>query len=80
MGKKEKEELQETFTALDKNADGKLSREELIEGYKKIHGSEGKAKEEVDIIMNNVDADHNGYIDYSGKLRYLTNRVFNRIH
>lgn len=66
MGKKEKEDLQQTFTALDKNADGKLSREELIEGYQKIYGSVEKAKEEVDIIMANVDADHNGFIDYSG--------------
>lgn len=64
--KKEKEELQQTFMALDKNADGKLSREELIEGYTKIYGDNIKAIEEVDKIMNNIDLDHNNYIDYSG--------------
>ena len=65
VGKKEKEELQQTFTALDKNADGKLSREELIEGYTIIYGNAEKAIKEVEIIMKNVDVDRNGYIEYS---------------
>ena len=51
--------------ALDKNADGKLSREELVEGYTKMCGSQEQAEKEVDIIMANVDVDHNGFIDYS---------------
>lgn len=67
MSKKDKEALQQTFIALDKNADGKLSREELIEGYTTLHGSKEKAEEEVNLIMANVDADNNGYIDFSGK-------------
>jgi len=66
VSKKEKAELQQTFTALDKNADGKLSREELVEGYTIIYaGNQVKAIKEVEIIMTNVDVDHNGYIDYS---------------
>jgi len=70
MSKKEKDKLQETFKALDTNADGKLSREELIEGYKQLYGSVEQAIKEVDIIMENVDADKNGFIDYSGILQW----------
>ena len=66
LGKTERDELQQTFMALDKNADGKLSREELIEGYIEMYGSIEQAEKEVEIIMNNVDVDHNGFIDYSG--------------
>eukprot|EP00826_Nyctotherus_ovalis_P065374 TRINITY_DN9610_c0_g1_i8.p1 TRINITY_DN9610_c0_g1~~TRINITY_DN9610_c0_g1_i8.p1 ORF type:complete len:242 (+),score=42.48 TRINITY_DN9610_c0_g1_i8:147-872(+) len=68
VNKEEKEKLKETFMALDKNADGKLSREELLEGYVKLYGSKVKAEVEVDNIMANVDIDNNGYIDYSGML------------
>jgi len=66
MSKGEKEKLQQTFMALDKNADGKLSREELIQGYTELYMNPEQAIKEVDIIMKNVDVDFNGYIDYSG--------------
>ncbi len=66
LTKKERDELQQTFMALDKNADGKLSRDELIEGYATLYGDRERAMKEVDAIMRKVDVDHNGYIDYSG--------------
>lgn len=59
-------ELQKAFKALDKNSDGKLSREELIDGYRTIFGD--LAEEEVDKILARVDANGSGEIDYSGKL------------
>ena len=63
-------ELQRAFKALDKNSDGKLSREELIEGYRMIFGDMAEA--EVDKILARVDANGSGEIDYSGKFLNLT--------
>lgn len=62
-GKEEMNELQKAFKQLDKNSDGKLSREELVEGYREILGD--LAEEEVDRIMKIADADGSGEIDYS---------------
>ena len=56
-------ELQKAFKALDKNSDGKLSRDELIEGYRSTFGDLAEA--EVDKIMKMADTDGSGEIDYS---------------
>lgn len=77
MTKADKEELQQTFIALDKNADGKLSKDELVEGYTKVLGSKEQALEEVKQIMDIYDLDHNGYIDFSGTyIHDILNRIF----
>ena len=57
-------ELQKAFKALDKNSDGKLSRDELVEGYRKLYGE--LAEDEVDKILARVDSNGSGEIDYSG--------------
>lgn len=59
-------DLQKAFKALDVNSDGKLSRDELIEGYKKIYGE--LAESEVDKILARVDTNGSGEIDYSGNI------------
>ncbi len=64
--KTEKAQLQNAFLSLDKNADGKLSREELEAAYRDVHTDEQTVAKDIDTIMRNVDTDHNGYIDYSG--------------
>jgi calcium-dependent protein kinase len=51
-------ELQKAFKSLDKNSDGKLSRDELIAGYRQIMGD--MAEEEVDRILKQADTDGNG--------------------
>lgn len=61
-------DLREVFRNMDKNGDGKLSKEELLDEYLKIMG-ESEAKEEVDRIMKEVDSDNNGFIDYSEFLK-----------
>jgi Ca2+-binding EF-hand superfamily protein len=48
----------------DTDHDGKLSREELIVGLEQTLGHM-KAEEEVNMIMEQVDSDLNGFIDYN---------------
>lgn len=63
----ERESLTSTFKALDLNADGLLSKEELLEYFmvKYGEGSEKRSKREVDALFEAVDIDRNGFIDYS---------------
>lgn len=74
--KQEKDELLKSFQALDTNGDGQLSKQELVNGlslintyhtsgYKKIMG-ESEAEEEVDKIMQAVDKNNSGEIDFTG--------------
>jgi calcium-dependent protein kinase len=67
------------FTSLDTNSDGKLSKDEILEGFKKTMG-EGLAEEEMDKFFKAADTDGSGEIDYSewiaatiNKKRVLTN-------
>lgn len=73
LSKEEKNELLELFQSFDKNGDGVLSREEIYEGYKAILGEEEAAKE-ADRIMNEIDMDKNGSIDYNEFIMAATNR------
>lgn len=66
MTKKEKDELGKIFFSLDKNGDGALTREELLEGYEKLYKNKERAMAEVNDLMANADVDQNGIIDYSG--------------
>mmetsp|Transcript_4797 Transcript_4797/g.8947 ORF Transcript_4797/g.8947 Transcript_4797/m.8947 type:complete len:483 (-) Transcript_4797:657-2105(-) len=60
----ETEEMREAFRALDKNHDGKLSKQELLDEYSILKGQE-EATQEVDRVFDLVDTDKSGYIDYS---------------
>lgn len=62
---KEKEMLQNTFLFLDTDGDGKLSKEELINGYERIFGTDCDAEQAVEGIMENLDIDQSGFIDYT---------------
>jgi len=59
------------FNQIDKNGDGKISKDELFNGlqpYKK-EISDDELKKQVDIIFNNIDSDHNGYLEYEEFVR-----------
>ena len=56
--------MKKVFISLDTNNDGKLSTEELLEGYKK-HMPTKEADEEVQRIMQQVDTDGSGFIDFT---------------
>ena len=59
------------FNKIDKNGDGKISKEELFNGlqsYKKDLSLE-ELKDQIDTIFNNIDTDHNGYLEYEEFVR-----------
>ena len=60
----DKATMKKVFIELDTNNDGKLSREELLEGYKR-YMPVMEAENEVERIMNLVDTDQSGFIDFS---------------
>ena len=64
LTKGEKDNLAKVFKAFDKNGDGKLSMEEVKEGYLEHYGKV-MSDEEVETMFNAVDTDRSGFIDYS---------------
>lgn len=65
--KEDSDELLKAFTALDTDGNGVLSREELIAGYKTLMPeSSGEDIERiVDELMDNVDINYKGEIQYT---------------
>lgn len=64
LSKQKKEELAKVFKAFDKNGDGKLSMEEVKQGYLDHYGKI-ISDEEVEQMFNAVDSDKSGFIDYT---------------
>jgi calcium-dependent protein kinase len=64
MSAHETKGLREIFKSIDLNGDGKLSKEEIIKGFK-IYDRIDNRKEYIEIIMSQADTDGNGYIDYN---------------
>ncbi|CAD8071877.1 unnamed protein product [Paramecium sonneborni] len=62
---KEIEDLQHTFQSLDSNRDGVLSKEELIQGYKRIMKNQEQAELQAERILEEIDKNLSGQIDYS---------------
>lgn len=64
VSKEDSKRLAATFSQIDKNKDGKLSHEELLDAYMQQMGKEA-AIEEVTKIMQEVDVNNSGFIDYT---------------
>ncbi len=62
----EKDELQKTFQSLDKDSNGVLTKDELIEGYKKVFAERSNPELEVQRIIEEVDINNSGQIDFTG--------------
>lgn len=62
----EKEKLLDIFQAFDKNHDGQIDQQELLDGYIEFFdGDAERAEREVQEIMEKLDFNGNGSIDYS---------------
>lgn len=61
-------ELKNVFLAFDLNGDGRLTKDELIEGMTQVM-TRGEALNDVERILENLDGDKNGYIEYEEFLR-----------
>ena len=64
MSKNERDNLSKVFKAFDKNGDGKLSMEEVKEGYLEHYGRI-MSDQEVEAMFRAVDTDNSGFIDYT---------------
>ena len=64
VSKDDAKRLANAFSQIDKNKDGKLSKEELLDAYMQQMGKEAAA-EEVKKIMQEVDVNNSGFIDYA---------------
>ena len=72
ISKEERKELVKQFQEWDTNGDGVLSRDEIIEGYRKTYGAVDE--NEIDNMMLSIDLDGNGVIDYNEFLSCAFNR------
>ena len=61
---------------MDKNGDGILSQEELIFGFSKICENKEEAENKVKMIINKIDNNFSGKIDYSGIFLLKINNNF----
>ena len=67
---KEAHEAIKLFNQIDENGDGRITKEELYNGLQSYLASEGeKLKNEVELIFNHIDTDHNGFIEYEEFIR-----------
>lgn len=64
MSKSERDNLSKVFKAFDLNGDGKLSMEEVKEGYLEHYGRI-MSDAEVEQMFQAVDTDNSGFIDYT---------------
>lgn len=62
--KDEKKKIDELFRALDINDNGKLTKDDVQDGYRKVFGKE-LADEMVEEMFRRIDYDNTGFIEYS---------------
>ena len=68
LSNKDTKPIREVFTLIDSDNDGRISEKDLIDYYR-AHISEDNAEEEARTIMEQLDNDGKGYVEYSQYLR-----------
>lgn len=69
----EVEELKKVFKKLDVNGDGRLTYDELRNGFEKTFGKHA-SETEMNKIISEIDGDNDGYISYEEFLRVTINQ------
>ena len=72
IAKEDRSDLLKQFLAWDKNKDGVLSKQEILESYMNVYGSIDN--DVVENMIKSVDMDGNGVIDYNEFLNCTMNR------
>ena len=63
------------FAQMDKNNDGKIGEDELLDGFVKFLGvTPDQLKHDIIMIFRNIDADNNGYIELGEFVRAAINK------
>lgn len=62
--KEEKKDLEKIFKLMDKDGNGTLDKQEVMDGYEEHFGIQ-MTDEQVDAMFSAVDIDGNGAIDYT---------------
>ena len=75
MSKQERNKLEDIFLELDKNADGKITQHELIQGYTKLVGEKTIAEQELSQLMDGLNIDRTKEINYSDFLLAAANKT-----
>ena len=66
--------INSTFRIIDENGDGRITKQELIKGFKLYNPSLENPDEEVEKLFNSIDTDNNGYLEYEEFTRVLINK------
>ena len=72
VSKEDRADLLNQFLFMDKNKDGVLTKEEIIESYRNVYGTIDP--DVVENIIKSIDLDGNGVIDYHEFLNCTMNR------
>ena len=75
MSKVEEAKIREIFNSFDKDKNGQLTKQELIDVLRYMHGDCKRIYKEAEEIFKNIDLDNNGTIEYNGNV-INNNRVF----
>jgi calcium-dependent protein kinase len=70
MSKTEETRIRQVFNSFDKDNNGQVTKEELIDILLYIYGDCKRVYKEADQIFRNIDLDNNGTIEYNGNTSY----------
>ena len=71
MSKEEEIRIRGIFDSFDKDKNGQVTKEELIDILRYMHGDCKRIYKEAEEIFNNIDLDNNGTIEYNGNPNFI---------